>query len=180
MDLLIINLILASTFCFVLRLFSNSPPPPPSPFHYPSHMNGFLSKDMFMQMLSHEENIMNGKYERLVIEDLINLYAQCVEYYDSHRDPIQFYFLEKMQILLSQEKIVKEMIIFENKRARKQSASSAKSESIIGISEYPNDDAYNGDFNAQDMDADNSPSAEDEGTLSMQEMKRKYRDCQKN
>lgn len=51
-------------------------------------MNGYLNKEVFMQMLSHEESIMNGKFERHVIENLINLYAQCVEYYDSHRDPI--------------------------------------------------------------------------------------------
>jgi len=59
-------------------------------------MTDFLDKQVFMSMLHFEEIILGGEVSRDIIHELIGLYAQCVEFYDSLHDPIQFYFLEKM------------------------------------------------------------------------------------
>ena len=48
-----------------------------------------------------EEELINGKYTLKTIQDLVSIYTSLIEYYDGIKDPIKTYFMEKIQILLS-------------------------------------------------------------------------------
>lgn len=43
---------------------------------------------------------------------------KCVEYYDSVKDPIKYYFLEKIQITLANKASLKIMILKKNEEAQ--------------------------------------------------------------
>ncbi|KAL4446592.1 hypothetical protein ABPG74_005530 [Tetrahymena malaccensis] len=72
-----------------------------------------------MSILQYEEQLLDGQFNREIVENLISLYAQCVEFYDSVKDPIKFYFLEKMQIILCHEQTLKEIVTPKNKEKNK-------------------------------------------------------------
>ncbi|EAR89332.2 hypothetical protein TTHERM_00372490 (macronuclear) [Tetrahymena thermophila SB210] len=75
----------------------------------------YLDRQLFMSILQYEELLLDGQFNREIVENLISLYAQCVEFYDSIKDPIKFYFLEKMQIILCHEQTLKEIVTPKNK-----------------------------------------------------------------
>lgn len=54
-----------------------------------------------------------------------HFFKKCVEYYDSVKDPIKFYFLEKIQITLASKASLKIMVL--NKRNELRRRNSKKS-----------------------------------------------------
>jgi hypothetical protein len=51
-----------------------------------------------------EKGLLENKFDLHSIQDLIKIYTSFVEYYDSKQDPTMMYFMEKIQLLLSNEK----------------------------------------------------------------------------
>ncbi|EAS06396.2 hypothetical protein TTHERM_01467270 (macronuclear) [Tetrahymena thermophila SB210] len=60
-----------------------------------------LDQSFFIRLLQLEEQISKKYLTKEIINEIVNLYAKCVEYYDSIQDHIKIYFLEKIQITLS-------------------------------------------------------------------------------
>ena len=58
-----------------------------------------LSEELFYELLLLESYIYEKKPQKHIIERLIEIYAQIVEYYDALNDCIKMYFVEKMQLL---------------------------------------------------------------------------------
>ncbi|KAL4463769.1 hypothetical protein ABPG72_022823 [Tetrahymena utriculariae] len=70
-----------------------------------------LQKDFYLSMLDLEERVNNIKTVTLErINNLIDKYAACVEYFDSISNPIKIYFLEKIQITLANTKYLNILI----------------------------------------------------------------------
>ncbi|KAL4496190.1 hypothetical protein ABPG72_012927 [Tetrahymena utriculariae] len=86
----------------------------------------YLDRQVFMSILQYEELLLDGQFNREIVENLISLYAQCVEFYDSLKDPIKFYFLEKMQIILCHEQTLKEIVTPKNKEKSKDQSQKQK------------------------------------------------------
>ena len=51
-----------------------------------------------------EKSLLENKFDLHSIQELIKIYTSFVEYYDSKQDPTMMYFMEKIQLLLSNEK----------------------------------------------------------------------------
>lgn len=51
-----------------------------------------------------EKGLLENKFDLHSIQELIKIYTSFVEYYDSKQDPTMMYFMEKIQLLLSNEK----------------------------------------------------------------------------
>ena len=60
-----------------------------------------LDELFFVKLLQLEDCIIKKILTTSIINQLVNLYGKCVEYYDTIKDPIKIYFLEKIQITLS-------------------------------------------------------------------------------
>ncbi|KAL4457043.1 hypothetical protein ABPG74_014681 [Tetrahymena malaccensis] len=71
-----------------------------------------LDKTFFMRMLELEKLFHEKEINIQQIGELVGMYARCVEYYDSIKDDSKFYYIDKIQYVLSRkeslEKIFKE------------------------------------------------------------------------
>ncbi|KAL4508311.1 hypothetical protein ABPG72_003615 [Tetrahymena utriculariae] len=71
-----------------------------------------LNKTFFMRMLELEKLFHEKEINIQQIGELVGMYARCVEYYDSIKDDSKFYYIDKIQYVLSRkeslEKIFKE------------------------------------------------------------------------
>lgn len=41
-----------------------------------------------------------------IVNDVLARYRQCVEYFDSISDPVKYYFMEKIQYVLADQKTI--------------------------------------------------------------------------
>ncbi|CAD8158571.1 unnamed protein product [Paramecium octaurelia] len=69
-----------------------------------------LNTEFFSTLTTLEEGFHIKVLTRAKINILIQKYAQLVEYYDFHKDPIKNYFLDKIQFVLSRPDTIKSMV----------------------------------------------------------------------
>ena len=68
-------------------------------------------------LIINEENLLLKNASMNTIKQLIEIYSDLIIYYDQNRDPLNFYFKEKIQNLLSNKNILK---ILESENAKKK------------------------------------------------------------
>lgn len=66
-----------------------------------------------------EEIMFKENYTKESISKIIELYAKCVEHYDSLKDPIADYFLEKIQMTIASNETLK--MLHEKKKKMRES-----------------------------------------------------------
>jgi transposase-like protein len=59
-----------------------------------------MDKASIHKLLYLEETNLKLKYDKKVIALLVGYYAKLIEYYDTVRDPMKDYFIEKMQSVM--------------------------------------------------------------------------------
>ncbi|CAK74590.1 unnamed protein product (macronuclear) [Paramecium tetraurelia] len=67
----------------------------------------------FYYSLLRQEQLIQTKPEIDIVNQAVQMYRKCVEYFDSLQDPIKYYFLEKIQTALSETKTL--MLIMNTK-----------------------------------------------------------------
>jgi len=60
-----------------------------------------LSEEIIRELIGLEEQVLTRVYDSTTLPRIIRTYGLLVEHYDALRDPIKYYFLEKMQATLS-------------------------------------------------------------------------------
>jgi len=69
----------------------------------------FFKKIVELENIHQKNKLIGGFNDKKVIEDLATLYKNCVEYYHNKSKEKENYFYDKLQILLSNEKVIKLM-----------------------------------------------------------------------
>ncbi|CAD8075062.1 unnamed protein product [Paramecium sonneborni] len=93
-----------------------------------------LSASCFMQKpdkqfyynLLRQEYLLQTKPEIDIVNQAVQMYRKCVEYFDSLQDPIKYYFLEKIQTALSETKTLRLIINTKNELADQSIRKSTK------------------------------------------------------
>ena len=62
----------------------------------PEYYESALSVDFYLELIQIEHEMSKNNFTLDLIENAIQKYAKCVEYYDSINDPVKFYFQEKI------------------------------------------------------------------------------------
>lgn len=78
-----------------------------------------LKMEVIQQMLNIEESILNHKLTKESFELLLDIYQKCVGYYASIHDPIKHYFMEKIQLTMSNPAVL-DLIIEGNLQAHEK------------------------------------------------------------
>ena len=55
-----------------------------------------FDKNEISNLLFLEENFIKKPNSELIVQNLVEQYAKLIEYYDSIKDPIKLYFMDKM------------------------------------------------------------------------------------
>jgi len=71
-----------------------------------------------------EEELKQKTFTFTTIDELVQLYAKAIEFYDSMKDPIKVYFMEKIQITLSSKESLR-LIINEKEKEKEQKLKSS-------------------------------------------------------
>ena len=74
----------------------SNPNPNPNP-----NNKQIINRQFYQNLLNLEEQVENNKYDIQTLTSLIPFYASLVELYDAESDPISFYFMEKIQNVLT-------------------------------------------------------------------------------
>ena len=64
-------------------------------------MNPLNDEQYITKLVLLEDDLLNNKYTIKTMQELVSIYTSLIEYYDGVKDPIKTYFMEKIQILLS-------------------------------------------------------------------------------
>ncbi|CAD8088394.1 unnamed protein product [Paramecium sonneborni] len=80
----------------------------------------------FYYNLLRQEQLIQTKPEIDIVNQAVQMYRKCVEYFDSLQDPIKYYFLEKIQTALSETKTLMLIINTKNEITEEQIRKSAK------------------------------------------------------
>lgn len=83
-------------------------------------MNYPLNEEEVAKLLYLEEQQSTDKHKEKVVAQMTEYYAKLIEYYDIKKDPIKFYFMDKMQKIVfdfnkTDDKLISESIINEIK-----------------------------------------------------------------
>lgn len=79
----------------------------------------FRKQDISVLLMLEESNNKN-MHEKSIVNQLIDIYAKLVEFYDANQDPIRYYFMDKMQTTIFKFNKVK------NKRSSQKEPSKPK------------------------------------------------------
>ena len=66
-----------------------------------------LKTETMENLIIQEETLLLKRGTMATIKELVEIYSNLIKYYDQKRDPLNFYFKEKIQILLSNKIILK-------------------------------------------------------------------------
>mgnify|MGYP003591376427 FL=1 len=64
-------------------------------------VNPLSDEQYITKLVLREDDLLNNKYTIKTMQELVSIYTSLIEYYDGIKDPIKTYFMEKIQILLS-------------------------------------------------------------------------------
>ena len=64
-------------------------------------VNPLSDEQYITKLVLLEDDLLNNKYTIKTMQELVSIYTSLIEYYDGIKDPIKTYFMEKIQILLS-------------------------------------------------------------------------------
>lgn len=76
-----------------------------------------VTDELISRTILLEERIISHGYDLEIIQELVMFYSKIVEFYDSIRDPITKYFMEKIQITLASRNTLK--VISQKKKSEK-------------------------------------------------------------
>ena len=65
------------------------------------------SEEAIANLITMEEDITNKSASLNTIQELIKIYSDLIEYYEYKNDPMKTYFMEKIQIVLSNKDTLK-------------------------------------------------------------------------
>lgn len=66
--------------------------------------DNYLNTEIYFKLLTLEKKMRKNKNNIKLLEQAAFIYVNCIEQYDRLHDPIKFYFLEKLQVIIAKKK----------------------------------------------------------------------------
>ena len=66
-----------------------------------------VSNETVLELQRLEKNVSQNKFKVTDLEEIIKIYSTYVEHYEMNKDPISFYFMEKIQLLIANQDTIR-------------------------------------------------------------------------